>query len=44
MRKEIVKSTEFKVDYIFGDIISIDSFSQEQIIKLNKFLAKILFF
>ena len=41
-RKEIVDSTKFKVEYIFGDVISKDSISPEQITKLNTFLAKIM--
>ena len=41
-RKEIMDSTKFKVEDIFGDIISKDSISPEQITKLNNFLAKIL--
>ena len=41
-RKEIMDSTKFKVEDIFGDVISKDSFSPEQITKLNKFLAKIM--
>ena len=40
-RKDIMKNTQFKVD-VFGDIISKDKFSQEQITKLNNFLAKII--
>ena len=39
-RKEIMKNTNFKVEDVFGDVISKDNFSQEQITKLNKFLAK----
>ena len=39
-RKEIVDSTKFKVEDIFGDVISKDSLSPEQITKLNNFLAK----
>ena len=35
-------STKFKVEDIFGDVISKDSISPEQIIKLNNFLARIL--
>ena len=35
-------STQFKVEDIFGDVISKDNFSQEQITKLNNFLAKIM--
>ena len=38
-RKEIMKNTSFKVEDVFGDVISKDNFSQEQITKLNKFLA-----
>ena len=41
-RKEIKKTTSFKVEDVFGDVISKDIFSQEQIIKLNNFLAKIM--
>ena len=40
-RKEIMKNTQFKVD-VFGDVISKDNFSQEQITKLNNFLAKMM--
>ena len=39
-RKRIMDSTKFKVEDIFGDVISKDSFSPEQITKLNNFLAK----
>ena len=35
-----MKNTQFKVEDVFGDVISKDKFSQEQITKLNKFLAK----
>ena len=41
-RKEIMNSTKFKFEDIFGDIISKDSISTEQITKLNYFLAKIM--
>ena len=41
-RKEIMNSTKFKVEDIFGDVISKDSISTEQITKLNNFLAKIM--
>ena len=34
-RKEILKNTEFKVEDVFGDIISKDNFSQEQITKIK---------
>ena len=37
-----MNSTSFKVEDIFGDIISKDSISPEQITKLNNFLAKIM--
>ena len=37
-----MNSTKFKVEDIFGDVILEDSFSPEQITKLNKFLAKIV--
>ena len=40
--KENMNSTKFKVEDIFGDIISKDSISPEQITKLNNFLAKIM--
>ena len=33
-------NTQFKFERVFGDIISKDSFSQEQITKLNNLLAK----
>ena len=41
-RKEIMKNTQFKVEDVFGDIISKDNFSQEQKTKLNNFLAEIM--
>ena len=41
-RKEIMNSTKFKVEDFFGDVISKDSISPEQITKLNNFLAKII--
>ena len=41
-RKEIMKNTSFKVEDVFGDVISKDNFSQEQITKLNNFSAKIM--
>ena len=37
-----MKNTSFKVEDIFGDVISKDIFGQEQITKLYNFLAKIL--
>ena len=36
-RKEIMKSTQFIVEDVFGDVISKDNFIQEQITKLNFF-------
>ena len=41
-RKEIMKNTQFKVEDVFGDVISKDNFSQEQITKPNNFLTKII--
>ena len=41
-RSEIIKNTCFKVEDVFGDVISKDNYSQEQITKLNNFLAKIM--
>ena len=41
-RKEVMKNTTFKVEDVSGDVISRDDFSQEQITKLNNFLAKIM--
>ena len=41
-RKEIMQNSSFKVEDVLGDVISKDNFSQEQISKLNNFLAKIL--
>ena len=41
-RKEIMKNTQFRVEDVFGDIISKDKLSQEQITKLNNFFAKIM--
>ena len=39
-RSEIMKNTSFKVEDVFNDVINKDTISQEQIIKLNNFLAK----
>ena len=39
-RSEIMKNTSFKVEDVFGDIISKGNFSQERITKLNNFLTK----
>ena len=41
-RKEIKKKTKFKVEDVFGDVISKDKFSQKQITKPNNFSAKLL--
>ena len=38
-RKEIMKSTSFKVEDVFGDVISKDKFSQVQTTKFNNFSA-----
>ena len=38
-KSEIMKNTSFKVEDIFNDVINKDTISQEQIIKLNNFLA-----
>ena len=35
-----MKNTQFKVEEIFNDVIHKDTISQEQMIKLNNFLAK----
>ena len=37
-----MKNTSFKVEDVFGDIISKDNFSQEKITKLNNVLSKIM--
>ena len=36
-RSEIMKNTSFRVEDVFGDVISKDNFSQEQLTKLNIF-------
>ena len=41
-RSEIIKNTQFKVEDLFGEIINKDNFSQDQIIKPNKFLTKMM--
>ena len=41
-RSGIMKNTSLKVEDVFGDVISKDNFSQEQITELNNFLAKIM--
>ena len=35
-----MKNTQFKVEDVFGDVISKDNFSQEQMTQLKIFLAK----
>ena len=37
-----MKNTQFKVEVIFGDVINKNNISQDQIIKPNNFLAKIM--
>ena len=39
-KSEIMKNTQFKVEDIFNEVINKDTISQEQIIKLNIFLAR----
>ena len=39
-KSEIMKNTQFKVEDISNDVINKDTISQEHIIKLNNFLAK----
>ena len=39
-KSEIMKNTQFKVEDIFNNMITKDVISQEQIVKLNNFLAK----
>ena len=39
-KSEILKNTQFKVEDVFGDVISKDSISPEQITKLNNFLSQ----
>ena len=41
-KSEIMKNTQFKVEDIFNDVINKDTISQEQIVKLNNFLAKMM--
>ena len=41
-KSEIMKNTQFKVEDVFGNVISKDNFSQEQITKLYNFLAKMM--
>ena len=36
-RTDNMKNTQFKVEEVFGDVLSKDKFSQEQITKLNNF-------
>ena len=37
-----MKNTQFKVEDVFGDVISKDNFSREQLTKPNNFLGKIM--
>ena len=39
-KSEIMKNIQFKVEDIFNEVINKDTISQEQIVKLNKCLAK----
>ena len=39
-KSEIMKNTSFKVEDFFNDVINKDTVSQEQLINLNNFLAK----
>ena len=41
-KSEIMKNTSFRVEDVFNDIIHKDTISQEQITKLNNFLAKMM--
>ena len=41
-KSEIMKNTQFKVEEIFNDVIHKDTISQERIVKLNNFLAKVM--
>ena len=41
-RKVIMKNTLFKLEDVFGAVLSKDNFIQEQITKLNNFSAKIM--
>ena len=40
-RKDNRKITQFKVEDVFGDVIGKNNFNQEQMTRLNNFLAKI---
>ena len=39
-KSEIMKNTRFRVEDVFNEVINKDTISQEQIVKLNNFLAK----
>ena len=41
-KSEIMKSTQFRVEDVFTDVISKDTISAKQITKLNNFLAKMM--
>ena len=38
--KKIMKNSSFRVEYVFGDVITKDSISPEQMTKLNSFLRQ----
>ena len=40
---DIMKNTQFNVEDVFGDLIGNDNMSQDQIIKLNIFSAKMIY-
>ena len=40
--KDIMKNTQFKVEEIFGDVVSKNNFSQEQLTELNNFSTKLM--
>ena len=41
-RSEMIKNTQFRVEDVFGDVISKDSISTELITKLKNFLAEVI--
>ena len=41
-RREIMRTTQFRVEDVFGDVILKDNLYHEQITKLNNFLAKMM--
>ena len=42
-KSETMKNTQFKVEDIFNEVINKYTISQEQIVKLNNFLAKMTY-